>query len=277
MKFTTTALLLSLATTAQSWRAIDTATLNFWSPPSLCTKENFDNGNTCSQSESVDNINVKLDNTGAICYSNPMGSYSSDGLARFTWLGPGQPGVQDVYAYNLGVPKGEPVPLCDERGVCDPCDALDPIRGSDPNGWFSFNNTLPMGYEYGSSLTYRYDNECAVTFFTPTTNYCGPFQGNITVEAGDPETCVNRGITTAAKCGEECDDTTLNLKKAVFANDENGEAACCTCTYYDVMGTSGVCGADISLCVDGTPSGSSNKVVTIGAMLFVVANAVYFI
>ena len=72
MKFTTTALLLSLATTAQSWRAIDTATLHFWSPPSLCTKENFDNGNTCSQSESVDNINVKLDNTGAICYSNPM-------------------------------------------------------------------------------------------------------------------------------------------------------------------------------------------------------------
>ena len=289
MKFTTAVLLLSLATTAKSWRSVDTATLHFWSPPSLCTQENYDNKNTCSVSESVENINVKLDNTGSICYSNPM-SYSSNGSAWFTWLGPGQPGFPDLWTYELWVPKGQPVPQCNERGVCDPCDALDPIRGNDPAGWYSLDwveRLNSTGYSLvGSPSPYCCSvNECAVTSFAYANdvhpnNQCGPFQGNITVEAGvtpDPHACVSRGITTAAKCGEECDDTTLTLKKAVFANDENGEAACCTCTYYDELGMSGVCGTDISLCIANDIPSGSNKVVTIGAMLFVVANAVYFI
>ena len=268
MKFTISALLLSLATTAQSWRTIDKVTLHFWSPPSLCTKENYDNGNTCSRS-AIDDINVTLDNTGAICYTNPMGVNMSNST-WFSWLGPKtNDSISDLWLYQLRVPEGQPVPQCDERGVCDPCDVLtgDTANKSD------------YGFKPSPSPT---ESGCAVSRFVPAqafhpTNYCGPFQGNITVEAGDPETCVSQGITTAAKCGEVCDKNNQNLKKAVFANNENGEVACCTCTAQNDIPL-GICkGADSSLCIaNDTPSGS-NKVVTIGAMLFVAANAVYFI
>jgi len=250
-------LLLFLAaavSTAHSWSAIDTATLHFWSPPSDCTDaRNLQQ--TCSRSESAEDINIVLDNTGAICYSNPM-AYSASGVSWFSWLGPSvisPPG--DLTAYSLFVPEGQPVPECDQRGVCDPCDALDPIRGSNATEWWNMNVTLlvELGYVAITStpprLSSSTDSGCGTSQFWPAndvhpTNFCSHFQGNITVEEGhfDPMSCTNRGITSAEECGAEC-DTENDLKRSVFAKLENGVPACCQCYPYS-GGIAEVCGED---------------------------------
>ena len=250
--------LAAAASTAHSWGDIDTATLNFWSPPSDCTEAiyMYDEEQTCSRSEPAGDVNVVLDNTGSVCYANPMANLPSGGDSWFSWLGPGPSGSDgEVMAYALFVPGGQPVPVCDERGVCDPCDALDPVRGSDPAGWFQRvdswmgnNETLRelgyVGFKGGSSWS-----GCGTWAFLPAnqaknpgpTNFCFPFQGNITVEEGNRFSCAYQGITSAETCGAECDEVLVeNLERAVFANQENGEPACCIC--WGNGGIVGVCG-----------------------------------
>lgn len=250
--------LAAAVSTAHSWNTIDTATLHFWSPPSDCTDEIFHEEQphgikTCSKSESVEDIDVVLDNTGAICYSNPM-AYSASGASWFSWLGPSG---YDLMAYSLWVPEGQPVPECDQRGVCDPCDALDPIRGSNATDWGNWNATLivELGYDFSGSVA---EEGCGSWQFLPAndvhpTNFCFAFQGNITVEAGDPFSCANKGITSAEKCGAACDEEE-GLERSVFANQENGEPACCECYYYNRGGIIEVCGQDNSFGLCYAPS-----------------------
>ena len=249
--------LATAASTAHSWADIDTATLNFWSSPWDCTQAIYDKEQTCRRSEPAGDVNVVLDNTGSVCYSNPMANPPSGGDSWFSWLGPGPSGSDgEWFAYGLFVPGGQPVPVCDERGVCDPCDALDPVRGSDPAGWFQRvdswmggNETLLelgyVGFKGGSS-----GSGCGTWAFLPAnywknpgpTNFCFPFQGNITVEEGIRYSCAHQGITSAEKCGAKCDKE-KNLGRAVFANQENGEPACCFCySNYPPGGSVEVCG-----------------------------------
>jgi len=245
--------------TAHSWNTIDTATLHFWSPPSDCTDAIYHEEKplgvkTCSKSESAENINIVLDNTGATCYSNPM-AYSASGASWFSWLGPSVDSPPlGLMAYSLFVPEGQPVPECDQRGVCDPCDVLDPIRGSDATDWFNRNSTLlaELGYDLvGSAAGHSSQTEsgCGTTQFYPAsdvhpTNFCFAFQGNITVEKGDfdPFSCANRGIMSAEECGAACDKEE-KLKRSVFAKQKNGVPACCECYPYS-GGIVEVCGQD---------------------------------
>lgn len=256
-------LIAGIASTGNCWSSIDTATLRYWSPPSTCTEALFEEGKTCDRRETTVDINVTLDNTGATCYSNPM-EYSPSGSSWFSWLGPDPNG--DLNAYSLYVPVGQPVPQCDESGVCDPCEALDPIRGSDPANWFYFPNSTikEMGYDNiaespfmgsgcGTSQVYKANN-------LHPTNFCFPFQGPITVELGDPFACVNKGIVSAEACGAACDDGEgRELERSVFVKLKDGSPACCDCRYYGDGYISGVCGEEYSyMCSQNMDASSSN-------------------
>mmetsp|Transcript_30436 Transcript_30436/g.88992 ORF Transcript_30436/g.88992 Transcript_30436/m.88992 type:complete len:302 (+) Transcript_30436:81-986(+) len=261
----------TIVATCHSWSDIDTATLHSWSPIKECTQANYDEGKTCDRSEFIGDIDATLDNTGVTCYSNPDRTLQN---GWFAWLGPNPnagPNEPDVYAYSLYVPEGEPVPQCDNHGVCDPCDALNPIRGNTAMEWANMNYSLLVELGYSSVLgVSQYESGCGTRFFgganeVHPTNVCGPFQGNITVEYGDPGdlfSCTNRNIATAEKCGAECDNGPgdVLLERAVFVNNEDGEPACCVCKYYNEVGTAGVCGgADVMhLCYENMDASDGN-------------------
>ena len=261
-------LLAGIASTGNSWSSIDTATLRYWSPPSTCTKA-VSLAETCDQSETTVDINVTLDNTGAACYSNPM-QYSSSGL-WFSWLGPSSYQDGELNAYSLYVPEGQPVPECDGSGVCDPCDALDPIRGTDPAEWWnlSVNSTIKeMGYDHIAESPYLMGSGCGTSQVYEAndlhpTDFCFPFQGRISIEAGDPYTCVNQDIVSAEACGAACDDEEdkqKELERSVFVKLEDGTPACCECRYYGEFGTIEVCGEEYAhMCYQNKDASSSNN------------------
>ena len=270
----------TLVSTADAWGAIDTATLQFWSPQADCTEANFDDDKTCARSESIVDINVTLDNTGATCYSNP---YQSPSTAWFHWVGSNPlAGGSDMYAYSLYVPGGQPKPDCDNRGVCDPCDALNPIRGNNPAEWSDPNITLikELGYSYSSAYT-QFTSGCGTRFFAHAnevlpTNFCGPFQGNITVEYGDPYTCVNKGIVSAETCGAACDKE-KGLERAVYMNDENGEPACCMCKYYNRGGFSSPCDSGKEYMCFGDMDSSNGNHLCLRTFFITVATAIVLV
>ena len=208
-------------------------------------------------------IDITLDNTGAVCYSNP---YQLPSDSFFVWLGPDpSSGSTGMYAYTMYVPEGQPKPECDSNGVCNPCDALNPIRGNNPAEWSVPNSTLIEEFDYGYSIAKtQHDSGCGTNMLTyasedlPYNNdVCGPFQGNVTVERGNPNSCANRNITTAMKCGAKCDKRG-GLERAVYMNDESGEPACCVCKYSTVWIESACDSGKDAMCFKGMSSSSGS-------------------